>query len=335
MALTEKVKLQAQAGQLGVEGYRTMSLEQLKEAIKNAQGAGSASAKGKTAVANGNGSKGKTAATQVVKGKTAVPAPAKGKTQVSAAPAKGKTAKASTSAPAAESTRGKTAPRAQAPKGKVERPTTGGSKGKTTTTANKGKTASAAKAPARRTQSAARGTVESFKATINNKEIDWKAESTVGHEGKRKDVLDALRKFKGDKAKVFELLRDNAVKWYPNALNSYPNAPNKKHAAERMLVWLIGKVAYDFVKKTGQHQDGVRAGYRQSTNPRHIKRRESREAAAKARGTTTGPKRSVSTARKPPQPPKPKPAARKPATAVRGKPAATQGKGKQTMRGKR
>lgn len=358
MALTDKVKLQAQAGQLGIVGYRTMSLDQLTKAIKTASTA-STPPKGKTPAANGNGAapKGKTAEAALInrsetatggppKGKVSAP-PAKGKTTTSQPAPKGKTAaaKAPTSAPAAQSTAQKSSPpkgKGTAAPGKVERPTAG--KGKTAATPaakatpQKGKTTTTAATPRKRAAKATTGTVESFKSTIDNKAVNWKAESTVGLSGKRKDVLDALRKFKGDKAKAFEELKENAVKWYPNAMNSYPTAPTKKHAAERMLVWLIGKVAYDFVKKTGQHQDGTRVAYGQSTNPKHLRRRTAREEAQAARGTaapaTPAKGRTTSPARKP--------AAQKPAQA-RGKPQAAPvargkaavGKGKTPVRGKR
>lgn len=339
MALTEKIKLQGKAGLLKIDGYRQMTEAQLKVAIASAEKAAKASP-APVATNGTNGAKGKQAATAVVKGKAAVAAPSKGKAATTTAPPKGKTSAApkgkaattSTPAPAAKSTAQKSSPpkgKATAAQGKVERPAAGSTKGKAAAATPKGKTGAAAKPAARTRAPRNTGTVESFKATIDNSKVDWKAPSSVGTEGKRKDVLDNLRKFKGDKAKTFDALKDNAVKWYPNALNSFPNAPTKKHAAERMLVWLIGRVAYDFVKKTGQHQDGTRLAYGQSTDPKHVKRREARAGAPKVEPKG---KPAATPARKPAaSAPAKKPAARTPA---RGK-TAPAAKGKAALRGVR
>lgn len=249
----ERILLVAKASQLGIEGYRKMSEDELRAAIKSAE-TGSKPTKGKT-VSKGktstNGtaskSKGKTVvqkatggtAKKTAKGKTT---PAKGKST----PAKGKASSAKTvKASPAKSKAKKTAP----------------AKGK----ASQG--AQAKRTPARGSKSATGA------ARIDAKSIDWKAESNVGKTGKRADVMDMLRKFKGDKTKVFAALQGNAKRYYPG---------KSKHEAERTLVWLIGRVAFDFVMATGQHTPGKRAEYGTSQAEQDIRRRARREEARKA-----------------------------------------------------
>lgn len=162
--------------------------------------------------------------------------------------------------------------------------------------------ATTAKAPAKAT--ARRGKIQG-RSIIDNNAVDWTAESNVGRTGKRAEVLDALRKFKGDKARVFELLEDKARTYYKG---------RSKHDAERMLVWLIGRVAFDFVVKTGQHEKGSRDGFGTSTKPVNVKRRELREEARKqAEKAARAAKRAGGQAAKGKAP------ARKTAPAARGK----------------
>lgn len=264
----EKILLKAQAGKLGIDGYRTMSLDELKAAIASAQG--TSKGKGKSsATSSTNGStpakgKGKSATPAKGKGKTATPAKGKGKSTVSkSAPAKSKSQKTT---PA----KGK----ASAAKGTAKRPTAAAGKGKGSTTAKAAKSTTA---------KARRGKAVQGRADIDRKAINWRAESGVGKTGKRADVMAALRKRNGDYDKVFADLQGNALRYYPNALNSFPTAPSRKHAAERMLRWLINRVALDFVMATEQHTPGERAGYGQSDKPSDIRRRERREELRAAR----------------------------------------------------
>jgi hypothetical protein len=247
----DKILLMAEANKLGIDGYRKMSVDELHAAISTAKGKHTAPAKGKGKASNGS---------------TVAPSKGKGKpaTAKTAAPAKGKgkPAKTAKSAPAKSKSQ-KTAAKATAGKGTAKRPTTGGSTAK-------GKGASAKPATKTRTRSVKQAT---GRVNIDNKAVNWKAESNVGQTGKRKEVLDALRKAKGDKAKVFDALAHRAKAFYPG---------KTKAEAERMLVWLIGRVAYDFVFKTGQHQPGQRAAYGTSESPQDIRRREQREEARKA-----------------------------------------------------
>lgn len=258
----EKVLLRAEALKLGIDGYRTMSTDELRDAIKRAKGTGSkgksavsaAPAKGKSA-ASTNGTKGKTAAKSAVKkGKTSAAKPSKGKS----APAK--------------STKQKSSPaKGKAAKGTAKRPTTAG-KGKATTTA-KAKTSAAKGSTSRRTAKNAPARVD-----IDRSQIDWRAESKVGASGKRKEVMDALRKHKGNYDKVFDALEGRARAFYKG---------KTKHEAERMLRWLINRVAFDFVMSTEQHTPGQRAAYGQSEAAQDIRRRARREEARKASARET------------------------------------------------
>jgi len=313
---TSKILLKAEANQLGIPGYRTMSEPQLRTAIATAKG-GTSKGKGKTPAS--------TTSTNNVKGKGKA-VPAKGKTTSPVVKGKGK------SAPAKKSTAKKTTPvvKGKASQGTAKRPATAkkpATKGKVT--APKKGTQTAKPKSTRRKPGQPVG-----RATIDRSSIDWKAESNVGRTGKRHDVLVALRKHRGNYDKVFEALKPNAVKWYPTALNSYPNeSNNKRHAAERALRWLINRVALDFVKKTGQHQSGTRAGYGESKKPSDIRRRELREqhAAARAKAERAAKRASAPakvSAKKAPV--AKKAAAKKPATRAGG----TKGKGA-TAKGKR
>lgn len=231
----EKILLRAEANKLGIKDYRTMGLDELKAAIAGVN----KPAKGKTATASPNGSKGKTAAKEVVKGKTET-----------VKKTKPKTAKKKTSAPAKKSTARKSTPKASAAKGKVSRAGT-----KTAAKPRKAKSV-----PAR--------------ADIDRTQIDWRLESGVGQSGKRQEVMDALRKYKGNYDKCFDALAHRAKSFYKD---------KSKHEAERMLRWLINRVAYDYVMSTEQHEPGERAAYGTSKADQDIRRRERREEDRKER----------------------------------------------------
>jgi hypothetical protein len=308
----DKVILWAEAKRLNIPDYRKVSLDELRTLIAKAKRSGSTPAKGKATATSTNGAKGKPAARTAVK-RTVTPA--KGKS--SAAPVKGKGKPAATttakSAPAKSTVRKPAAKRTAAP-GTAKRPTTGG-KGKAT--AVRQARATAAKPRTRTTKPK-----DSYRVTIDNKSVNWKLPSNVGQSGKRKVVLDSLRANKGDKGKVFAEVKRYATKWYPD---------KDKNAADRMVVWLIGRVALDYVKLTGQHESGVRVGYGESTKPNDIRRREQRAAARKAATRTTRTRAAAKPAagKRAPAKGKAAPAARKPAqrrTAApraRGKATAT------------
>lgn len=311
----DTITLWAEAKRAGIADYRKMQPAELRKAIASAKTAGSTPAKGKAAATNGNGSKGKATAAAVVKGTAAG---TKGK--ATATPAKGKATTSVKRAPAAKSTAQKSTPakgKATAAQGKATRPATGGT---AKATASKATPAKATAAKTAAAKPAARGkAAESYVVKIDNKAVNWKAPWSGGTTGKRGTVMDALREHKGDKDKVFAQVKRYAVKWYPT---------KDKHAADRMVRWLIGRVALDFAKATGQHQSGVRAAYGTSTKPNDVRRREARATAAAPARTRRAP--AVSKAKATPA----KAPARKPAAArtapAKGKPAAsrTPAKGK-------
>ena len=258
----------------------------------------------------------------IAKAKTGASAPAKGK-PASANGAKGKAA-------ATAVVKGKGKPAAPA-------------KGKATTrkpAAPRGKVAPKATAPkataAKRTSTRGKA-AESYAVRIDNKTVNWKADWNGGSKGKRGIVMESLRKHKGDKDKVFAEVKRYATKWY---------ADKDKHAADRMVRWLVGRVALDFVKATGQHESGVRAAYGTSAKPNDVRRREARASTRpKARRKPAG---KPATGRTASAKGKAAPAARKPAggrtTASRGKSTSTtrsrtaapaKGKGKNAAKARR
>jgi hypothetical protein len=140
-------------------------------------------------------------------------------------------------------------------------------KGKATAAKGKASRATTAKTPKTTTRKAA----APARADIDRKAVNWRAESNIGKTGKRKQVMDALRKHKGDYDKCYADLKRYGSKWYPGHEN--PHA---------MVRWLINRVAFDFVMATDQHSPGERAAYGTSEAPQDIRRRQVREAAAKA-----------------------------------------------------
>jgi hypothetical protein len=303
MAITlERTRKYGTAKRLGIEGYRNLTDAQLDAAIAKAS---KPAAKGKTATV----SKGKTAA------KVSTPA-AKGKTV-----AKGKTA----TAPAAKSTARKSTPRASAAKGKVTRQsgtarTTAARKPATKPAVRK----PAAKAPVKRTAAKAapangtrRAPISKDKGTRNFldiKSIDWKAESTVGQSGKRKDVLDALRRYKGNYGKVFELLAPKARVYYRG---------KTKAQAEALLRWLIARVAFDFAVNTDQHEMGARREYGTAGTNGSTPKPAARKAVAKATGRK--PAQKPAAAKRTTTRAKATPAARKPAQSRTAAPKGKRG----------
>lgn len=291
MAVTEKIRLNAQAKTLGIPNYRQLSLDDLKTAIKGAQKpAKAAPVKGKVST---NGAKG-TAAT-----KTAVKGAVKGKVS---APAKSTVRKSKPATATAAKGTAKRAVKASPAKRPVGRPRT---KALPLTPAAKARKAAPAKgkAPIKRGKPGPR---VHGRVALDLTSIDWTAETRVGRTGKRAEVLKALKRTK-NYAKAFDLLQDRAKAFYPS---------KTKYEAERMLVWLIGRVAFDFAMATEQHTPGIRAGYGQAKDPISIRKRERR---AELNGTQRkGPSKRGATARgTTPAKATPKPAA---APKKRGRP---------------
>jgi hypothetical protein len=273
-----KILLMAEANKLGIDGYKRMSEDELAAAIKAAK-TPSAPVKGK-ATTNG------------------ASAPVKGKAASKTTPAKGKASTKTKAAPAKSASRKSAPAKGTAAKGTAKRQPSASRKA----TPAKG---SSKTTPAKGTATAKRGTTRKVTSSFNHlgNRINWNRESKVGASGKRKTVLDALRKHKGDKSAAFNEVKRYALKWYPN---------KDKHNADRTVVWLVGRVAYDYAVATGQHEPGERAGYGTSEKPQDVRRRERRAEAAK-------PKRA----------PRKTAGARKAAPAKgKSKTAATKGKGR-------
>lgn len=253
-----KAKKLLEAGRSEFEGYRRMSTDELRKLIAKAErGTGKGKAPKGKATSDGKGTKG--AAARVVKGKGS-----------------GTKGRASTSAPAKSASRKSSPAKGKAAKGaQAKRQATGASaKGKATTVKGRAKATPKGRASAKPKAQAGRPKRgrQSFRAELGK--IKWNLESNVGRTGKRKEVLDALRAMKGDKTAAFKKLKRKATKFYPD---------KDQHDAERMLVWLIGRVAFDYAMSTDQHEPGVRAGYGESTNPSDVRRRERRAALAAER----------------------------------------------------
>lgn len=274
-------KLYKENGDESIADYKTMPLDDLKDHIERLKGGKPAKASTPPAV---NGSP---APAPRQKGKAAPAAPAK-----KTAPAKGAKGSARTSAPAKSTTRKSSPTKGKAATGTAKRLTAAAGKGKATPTQGKTKpakgratakpkTGTAKTATAKRTRGKINGA-----ARIDNGSINWKAEWNGGKTGKRKDVMDSLRKFKGDKDKVFNALVGNAKVYY----KGHPKP-------EAMLRWLIGRVAFDFVTTTGQHETGTRDAHGTSTEPKNVRRRELREEAAKAARAATRAKAAKSGAK--------------------------------------
>jgi hypothetical protein len=87
---------------------------------------------------------------------------------------------------------------------------------------------------------------------IDDKSIDWKAEWSGGQRGNRQTILKAVRKFRGNVDKCFELLKPDAQQLFKTS----PTTGKKytKAEAEALLRWNISRVKFDFVTGTGQHE---------------------------------------------------------------------------------
>lgn len=243
---SEAILLKAKANKLGIEGYRTMDVDTLKRHIAQIEKGATANGKStsKTAPAKSTARKSPTRKTRAAQGTASRATTAKRKTTArkSAAAKRAPVRKtAAKRAPARKATATK-----RAPARKQTRKT-----GATRRTRNN----------------------ESYRAGIDRKGIDWRMESNIGKSGKRKDVMDALKRYSGNYDKVFDLLAANAKRYYPG---------KSKHDAEITLRWLINRVAYDYVMATEQHEPGVRAAYGTAKDPINTKRREQRAKATRS-----------------------------------------------------
>lgn len=253
----ETITLRAKAKRLGIDGYKGMSPDELRQAIKSAEGKSGSSGRKTAAKSSANGRKSsgrkgtarKTAKSKVTKG---------------TAKSSRKSASSAKSAPAKSTARKSSAKSGAAKGAKAKRQTSGTTKAK------------------------ANGDVG--RMAIDNASIDWKAESNVGASGgNRGDIMKLLRRYKGNVDKVFDALADNAQKMYPKTQDGKRRS---KGEAQTLLRWHISRVKYDFAKDTGQHEGITRskpAGRRQSaTKPKGGKtttrKSAGRQKAARGRG---------------------------------------------------
>lgn len=344
MPVSDKMALKAKCARLKIENYRTMTVEQMEAAIA-AHGTNGATVpkgakvtreeKAVEAAPNKPAAKGKGKTAQQVSGDEAhspgVDSVAKGKGKATSV-----TAQAEKELDGADASK-----RKPAAKGKSN--STSDAVGTSSAQKGKGKTTSPAKSEtAQKSAPAAKGAAAKGKAkrtatnstrkgrfvsgtdtpqvkgkngytTLDHASLDWNVAVTFGQSGKRGEILAALREEGGDYEAVFQRTKKNANKWFPTAPNAYPNAANP---FERMLRWLIARVAYDYAYKSGQHHVG-RAGAKLSTEA-EVKARKGK-AAPKAAGKAAAAPKGKGKAQAAPA--APKPAAAKP-VAAKGKPAA-------------
>lgn len=303
MPVSDKMALKAKCARLKIENYRTMTVEQMEAAIK-AHGTNGANVtpitKNVAVVAKGKGKATSVTAqaekeldgADVSKRKPA----AKGKsnsTSDAVGTSSAQKGKGKTTSPAKSETAQKSAPVAKgaAAKGKAKRTATNSTR--------KGRFVSGTDTPQVRGKNGY--------TTLDHASLDWNVAVTFGQSGKRGEILAALREEGGDYEAVFQRTKKNANKWFPTAPNAYPNAANP---FERMLRWLIARVAYDYAYKSGQHHVG-RAGAKLSTEA-EIKARKGK-AAPKAVGKSAAAPKGKGKAQAAPA--APKPAAAKPAAA--------------------
>jgi hypothetical protein len=291
---SKMIELKAKANLLKIEGYRTMSEDQLIAAIAAAE---------------------KKPAAKKAAPVKAAPTKAAPVAKVSPAKAAGKTTP--TKATPSKSTPAKSAPQKSAPtkataaKGTAKRSTAGSTTkaapkpaAKTTAkpavkatpkqTGNKLAASATKNAAAKKATLKANGTpgvrktttgkvipkarivkTQGTRNTIDRSAIDWTIDAGIGSRGgKRADVMKALKRFKGNYDKCFEALLDRAAEFYP----SKPKGDKRDLATYQasMLRWLINRVALDYVLITGQHVPGSRVAYGTRVKP------EPKEAPAKA-----------------------------------------------------
>ena len=150
-------------------------------------------------------------------------------------------------------------------------------------------------------------------------DVDYnQTENWNAREGSAPDlIVKALRRFKGNRAKVFDALVPK-IGTFVNPKDSQGRKRSKENA-EEMLRYRISRTAWDFAMKTGQHEkstDRVEYGSNAASKPA---RRQTNPSARKATGsprtatkTRTAPRATRKTATR--QKAAQRPAARKTAT---------------------
>jgi hypothetical protein len=262
MALSDILKLRAQAKAKGVAGYKNMSADELKKAIGSINGSGS-----------------KTAAKSAVKSAKSTVSKSAGAGRKTAAKTAGRKTASAKTAPA---------------KTTAKRQSTGaGRKGAPSSTA---KTTPKAHQPRKAASTGVSKDYHGGRNLIDDKGIDWTATWSVS--GIRGEIFKALKKFKGDTDKTFELLAPRATEfWKKNRAGERITKEN----ALRTLRWNISRVKFDFVMATGQHKPSKKFG---------------------TLGTGRGPAKKSAPARKPAAKPASRQKAAQGRTAASRKPAA-------------
>jgi hypothetical protein len=225
---SESVQLRAQANRLGIEGYKTLSIAELRDAIQRAQTGGSTGRKRKSAAASadGQGSKRKSAAAV----RTA---------------RKRKPASTRKSAPAVQSRK----------RGEAKRPTTARQTRKpasqtrtqTQTQTRRGRAPKPVLQP--KGSANVRG---NRRHVIQVDSIDFTLEWGGAKTGNRALIFAALKKFKGNRNKAFDSLKSQARAMYGRR--------RTKADAERLLRWHLSRVLLDYATATGQHKQSTLKG---------------------------------------------------------------------------
>lgn len=255
MAQSEAIQLRAQAKDMGIDGYRRMSLEELRKAV------GSGGSRRKSG--NSTGPKRKSAA-------------------------------AITRATGAKRKTGTTAPAAKSTRGKAKRPSTAGRKrgpGRPKGSTTKTQRGTSTRKQTRSTPRVSAKADAPGRNPIDGKSVDWSQLWGGGKTGNRGEIFKLLRKYKGNKQKVFDALSDRVLKMYPR--NKRTGERYTKADALKLLRWHIGRIAFDYVMATGQHEISEnRAAYGKSKAPTNTAQRKP-AGASRSSGSSKGGRKST------------------------------------------
>lgn len=294
------IQLWAEAKTLGIDGYRKMTPDELKAAIKSAKGTKSSPGKAEKP-ASTNGASAKRGSAKKTAKKSAV------KTADNDEPKKA--SRKSTSKTTARKSSVKSAPATSAKSGTAKRPASGAGDEKLPNSISKlmkmieerGLSVGPGRRSVERLQRILRGETKPAKVTksgkssksstakvkgeagralIDNSSIDWTLDSSVGNDPKsnRGVIMKALRKAKGNVAKVFGNLKDEAQTMYPKTTDGKKRS---KADAQALLRWHISRVKYDYVKDTDQHESITRSSKPASAAKKPAKSKAASKATRK------------------------------------------------------
>lgn len=169
----------------------------------------------------------------------------------------------------------KTTPAAKSPKrGKAKRSSSGGKRNTTNTRKHERATAS----------SNGRRSGKPGRNLIDRSQIDWTMPWAGGESGNRGTIMKKLRKHKGNYAKVYAALKDEARKMFPKSSKT-----NERYSADKsraQLKWYIGRTAFDYVTGTKQHSKATNRKPDRRTNGKAPEKPSERSAPKRA-GTST------------------------------------------------